>query len=415
MKIITMDELFRKGFDLREATQVVIPIIHDVREQGDRALLKYARRFDRPDLKELVVSSEKVEQARSLVSQEVMQALQLAKEHIWSYHAAQLPQEWFMEITPGITAGQLIRPLSTVGCYIPGGKYPLVSTVLMTVVPARIAGVDKIVVCTPRAVPEILAACDLAGVDLIAEVGGAQAIAAMAYGTESIPKVDKIVGPGNRYVTAAKKAVYGDVGIDFLAGPSEVLVIADESGNPSYLAADLLAQAEHDEDAIAILVTPSRVLADHVLKEVDKQLSTLSTKSTAARSLEKNGFVVITNTIEEAFDISNQLAPEHLAIHLEDGKWLKKVKNAGSIFLGEYSAEVFGDYASGPNHVLPTGGMAAFQSGLGVMDFMKRIAVQRVNRNGASRIGKAVTTLARTEGLEAHARAVEIRTIGDAL
>ena len=411
MKIVNASEIKRRSIDLLEATRIVLPIIQDVKEQGDKALLKYAKQLDQKNLTEIAVSKERIEEAKNLVSNECKQAMKIAKENISAYHAAQLPKEWWLEVAPGIMAGQLVRPLGTVGCYIPGGKYPLVSTVLMTAVPAKVAGVEKVIVCTPHAVPEILVACELAGVDCVYEIGGAQAIASMAYGTETIPKVDKIVGPGNRFVTAAKKVVYGDVGIDFLAGPSEVLIIADESGDPCYIAADLLAQAEHDEEAIPILVTTSRSLVDRVLAEINQQLEQLPTRSTAKISLEKNGMIVFASSLDQAFDVSNQFAPEHLEIHLEDKNLLKKVKNAGSVFLGKYSAEVFGDYVTGPNHVLPTGGVAAFQSGLSLSDFLKKVSVQYVTRQGAFFLSNAAATLARMEGLEAHARAVDVRTM----
>ncbi len=409
MKIVKANEVSRRSIDLLEATKVVIPIIQEVRDQGDAALRKYAQQFDRQQLEQIVVSKARIEEAKRNIDSKLLQALNTAKTNIAAYHKAQLPKDWMMSIAPGITAGQLIRPISKVGCYVPGGRYPLVSTILMTTIVARIAGVEQVIVCTPRAVPEILVACDLAGVDLICEVGGAQAIAAMAYGTESVPKVDKIVGPGNRYVTAAKKAVYGDVGIDFLAGPSEVLVIADDSSNPTYIAADLIAQAEHDDDAMAILVTPSRALAEKVLEALEVQLASLPTAQTARRSLEQNGMIVLTDTLDEAFDVSNRLAPEHLEILLENVDVLDKIKSAASVFLGMYSAEALGDYATGPNHVLPTGGVAAWQSGLNIYDFIKQITVQQVTPEGILSVGGTVSTLARLEGLEGHARAVQVR------
>jgi histidinol dehydrogenase len=409
MKIIEASQVQRRSFDLTEAISAVIPIIRDVKDNGDSALRKYALRFDGQKLESIAVSKERRENAHALVAPDLKQTLKIAQTNIAAYHRAQLPKEWWLDIAPGVRAGQLVRPLSKVGCYIPGGKYPLVSTVLMTAVAAKVAGVEEILVCTPRAVPEILVACDFAGVNQVFEVGGAQAIAAMAYGTESVPKVDKIVGPGNRYVTAAKKLVYGDVGIDFLAGPSEVLVIADETSEAAYIAADLLAQAEHDEDAVAILATPSLILAKSVIQEIERQLAILPTQSTARSAIECNGTIILTRTLEEAFEVSNRLAPEHLEIHLDDPNLLRYVKSAGAVFLGKYSAEAFGDYAVGPNHVLPTGGFAAAQSGLSVLDFLKTPTVQQLTLHGAKAMADAVITLAKIEGLEAHAEAINVR------
>ncbi len=386
------------------------PIVREVKENGDAAIKRFTKQFDKRDQLNIAVSGERRRAAQAQVSQTLKEALTIAKENIMKFHAEQLPKEWWVEILPGIQAGQLVRPLESVGCYIPGGRYPLVSTVLMTVLPAKIAGVKEIVVCTPKASPEILFACELCGVDKIFEAGGAMAIAAMAYGTETIPKVDKIVGPGNLYVSAAKKIVYGDVGIDFIAGPSEVVIIADEEADPCCIAADLLAQAEHDVASMALCITPSRRLGMEVMAEVKKRLENLPTKETAKAALEERGAVILTESLDEAFAISNFLAPEHLEIHLDDAaSWLHAVESAGSVFLGKNAPEAAGDYASGPNHVLPTGGFAAAQSGLSVRDFIKTPTVQRLSEEGLRQIAPAIIALAEAEGLAGHAESIKVR------
>lgn len=397
------------GIDLSESVAAIIPIIQAVKQDGDNAVRRYNQQFDNVSLTSLEITSKQ----SNAVPQGVKDALVKAADNIQKYHEEQLPKEWQVEIGPGICAGELVRPLERVGCYVPGGKYPLVSSVLMTTIPAKVAGVEEIIVCTPKPTPEILLACELAGVNAIFQVGGAQAIAAMAYGTESIPQVQKIVGPGNKYVSAAKKFVYGDVDIDFIAGPSEVLVIADEGSNPEYIAADMIAQAEHDEDARSIFVTPSKMLADQVEKAILEQLATLPTADVARASLDQNGLIIIVKNLEEAFDVSNYLAPEHLELQLDDTSWLKHIKNAGAVFWGEYSVEAAGDYASGPNHVLPTSGVAARRSGLCTRDFVKTPTIQQLTKEGLESISNAVQILARIEGLEGHARSVEIRGICD--
>lgn len=405
-----LKELKERKVDFDKIVQEIRPIVQEVKTKGDAAIIRYAQQFDKRELVSIPVSQERSLLAQAQVSDSLKKALMQAKENIWRFHAQQMPQEWWMEVFSGIQAGQLVRPMDKVGCYIPGGKYPLVSTVLMTVLPAKIAGVQQVVVCTPKPSPEILYACALCGVDQIFEVGGPMAIAGMAYGTETIPKVDKIVGPGNLYVTAAKKLVYGDVGIDFLAGPSELLIIADEQAKPSFIAADLLAQAEHDPAAMALCLTPSRTLAQQIVQEVEERLKTLSTREVAEQSINSRGGIVITKDLAEAFAISNSLAPEHLQLHLKDPfSWLKAVSNAGSIFLGNYAAEAAGDYASGPNHVLPTGGFAAAQSGLSVRDFIKMPTVQAVSKDGLVQLGPAIIAMAEAEGLAGHAESIKVR------
>jgi histidinol dehydrogenase len=406
-----LKELKERKIDFSKVVEEVRPIVQEVRDKGDEAIKRFTQQFDKRTLQNMAVAMERRRQAETQVPDRLKEALAIAKENIWRFHAAQMPQEWWIEVMPGIRSGQLVRPLEKIGCYIPGGTYPLVSTVLMTLLPAKVAGVKQTVVCTPKASPEILYACTLCGADQVFEVGGPMAIAGMAYGTASIPKVDKIVGPGNLYVTAAKKLVYGDVGIDFLAGPSELLVIADAAAQPSFIAADLLAQAEHDLSAMVLCVTPSRELAMGVAQEVKARLEWLSTRSIAESSLNSRGGIVVVKDLEEAFSLSNFLAPEHLELHLEDPLlWIDAIENAGSIFLGSYSAEAAGDYASGPNHVLPTGGCAAAQSGLSVRDFIKMPTVQFLTKEGLERIAPAVIALAEAEGLTGHAESLALRT-----
>jgi histidinol dehydrogenase len=303
--------------------------------------------------------------------------------------------------------GQVVRPLGTVAAYIPAGRYPLPSTILMTVIPAQVAGVANICVASPKPVDQVWGTATMLGVRRMFEIGGAQAIAAFAYGTRSVPKADRIVGPGNIYVAAAKKLLAGEVGIDFVAGPTEILIIAAE-GDPRHLAADLLAQAEHDVDASAVLLTTSRSLAAAVAREVERQLATLPTAAVAAQSIARNSAIVLVRSLEEAVEISNRFAPEHLSI--PDTRLLPGIEHAGSIFVGPFSPEAAGDYASGPNHVLPTGGAARVRGGLAVTDFMKVISVQQLSAAGLARLAPSIVTLARAEGLEAHARSVEVRT-----
>lgn len=390
----------RKAVRLEEAERIVAPILADVRERGDAALLDYARKFDRFE-----GDSVRVHVTGGL-EPEFERAVTAAANNIRKYAQAQLPREWSVDYPDGRRLGQIVRPLDAMGAYVPAGRYPLPSTVLMTVIPAQVAGVATICVACPNPSVEILGIAHWLGVTHMFRMGGAQAIAALAYGTETVPKVDRIVGPGNIYVAAAKKLIAGETGIDFVAGPTEIVIIAAD-GNPRWIAADLLAQAEHDVDASAILLTTSRPLAEAVAAEVERQLETLPTAAVARPSIETNGAIVVVETLERAVEISNALAPEHLALH--NGSLLAKIRHAGAVFVGASSPEAAGDYASGPNHVLPTSGAARLRGGLSAADFVKVIAVQELTPAGLERLTPAITQLARAEGLEAHARSVEIR------
>lgn len=390
----------RKALRLEEAERIVAPILADVRERGDAALLDYARKFDRFDGDSVRV------RVTGGLEPKFERAVAAAAKNIREYAQAQLPREWSVDHPDGRKLGQIVRPLDAMGAYVPAGRYPLPSTVLMTVIPAQVAGVATICVACPNPSVEILGIAHWLGVTHMYRMGGAQAIAALAYGTETVPKVDRIVGPGNIYVAAAKKLIAGETAIDFVAGPTEIVIIAAD-GNPRWIAADLLAQAEHDVDASAILLTTSRSLAEAVGAEVERQLETLPTAHVARPSIEVNGAIVVVETLERAVEISNAFAPEHLALH--DGSLLAKIRHAGAVFVGPSSPEAAGDYASGPNHVLPTSGAARLRGGLSAADFVKVIAVQELTRDGLERLTPAITQLARAEGLEAHARSVEIR------
>ncbi|GGC98789.1 histidinol dehydrogenase [Enterococcus wangshanyuanii] len=424
-----MKRLKGEGSDIltalqREHTQVqndtldveaqVETIIKEVAQYGDQALRRYSSQFDHVELTELEVSKDTIEQGYIRVEKEVIDSLKKAKENIISYHEKQKQHDFMDTEKSGVIRGQLVLPLERVGVYVPGGTAAYPSSVLMNVLPAKIAGVKEIVMVTPptsSGIPDvILAAAKIAGVDRIFQVGGAQAVAALAHGTTSIPKVDKIVGPGNIYVATAKKQVFGLVGIDMIAGPSEIGILADETANPVYIAADLLSQAEHDVLARAILVTTSERLADQVEKEVYKQLQTLPRRKIAEQSIENKGQIIIVPTIEAMFTVMNEIAPEHLEVQLPDPmSYLHEIKNAGSIFLGAYACEPVGDYFSGTNHVLPTSGTAKFYSPLGVYDFVKYSQVTYYTKEALANAKDAVTILARKEGLEAHARAIDYR------
>ena len=405
--------LSRRAERMDVAEQAVAPIIREVIKEGDRALVKFARQwdgFEGSSASKLKVTAEEIGAARRRAGAGFVRAVRAAARNIRSFCRLQMPQEWMRTTQAGVRVGQVIRPLESVGCYIPGGRYPLPSTLLMTAIPAQVAGVERIVVCTPRPVTEVLAAASVLGIDEIYTVGGAQAIAALAYGTRMIAPVAKIVGPGNAYVAAAKRMVSRDTAIEFVAGPTEVLIIATgdgESGDPSWLAADLLAQAEHDVDATALLLTPSKKLADAVARAVGAQLGSLSDQSPAEESLRKNCAIVVVRDLEDAIRLANRFAPEHLSVPRAVS--LAKIRNAGSIFVGPFSPEAAGDYASGPNHVLPTGGMARVRGGLSVHDYLKIVSVQELRESGLRNLAPAIVALARSEGLEAHARSVEIR------
>lgn len=409
LKILRNTEalLRRRVQRMEQAVAVVEPILEAVRKRGDGALVEYARRLDGLEGRTVVVEPAALSQAAAGLSEDYRRAVELASSHIWEFAQAQMPRSWRKRVRPGISLGQIVRPLDSVAAYIPGGRYPLPSTLLMTVIPAQVAGVKTIAVASPGRHPVILGTAGLAGVRHLFHMGGAQAIAAFAFGTETVPRVNRIVGPGNIYVAAAKKLLAGEVGIDFVAGPTEVLIVASAESDPRWLAADLLAQAEHDADATALLVTPSARLARQVAREVDRQLATLPTRAVARKSLAANGAIVITRSIDEALELANRFAPEHLIV--PEARYLEQVTCAGSVFVGSWSPEAAGDYASGPNHVLPTGGAAALRGGLSVLDYVKVISVQELDRKGLRHLAPAITTLARAEGLEAHARSIEVR------
>ena len=398
--------LTRRGARLTAAEAVVRPILDAVRKRGDRALLEYARRFDGLSRPSVCVPDKELREARRRLAPDFCAAVVAAAANIRAYARRQMPREWTRETRPGMRLGQIVRPLDTVAAYIPSGRYPLPSTLMMTVVPALVAGVANICVASPKPVTEVLGTAALLGVSCVFEMGGAQAIAAFAFGTRTVPRADRIVGPGNVYVAAAKKLLAGEVGIDFVAGPTEILIIAAE-GDPRHLAADMLAQAEHDVDASALLLTTSKRLAAAVAKEVQRQLARLPTAPVARRSIARNSAIVLVRSLDEAVELANRVAPEHLGIPYE--ALLAKVRHAGSVFVGPHSPEAAGDYASGPNHVLPTGGVARLRGGLAVTDYLKVISVQQLSEEALRRLAPIITTLARAEGLEAHARSVEAR------
>ena len=397
-----------------QVEEVVKAILADVKENGDRALAHYTEKFDHVALSEFRLSAADIENGFQQTAPEVIEALELAKANIVSFHEKQKQTGFVDAEKSGVIRGQLVLPMETVGIYVPGGTARYPSSVLMNALPAQIAGVRRIVMVTPsgpEGIPSaILAAAKIAGVDEIYQIGGAQAIAALAYGTESIPKVDKIVGPGNIFVATAKKILFGQVAIDMIAGPSEVVVLADESANPRFIAADLLSQAEHDTLARAILITTSQDLAQRVQTEVATQLALLPREEIARQAIEKHSALFVVADIETQFALMNEIAPEHLEIQLNDPfSHLSRVKHAGSVFLGAYASEPLGDYLAGPNHVLPTSGTARFFSPLGVEDFIKRTAFISYTKEALALEKDAVMVLAREEGLEAHARAIQVR------
>jgi len=391
-----------RGSRYAEVEPAVRRIITDVRRQGDRALRKYAERWDGLGAQEsLSVSEVEIQAAWKTAPPELKSSLRHAAANIRHFCEWQKPAEW-TRTRKGITVGQVVRPLDSVGCYVPGGRYPLVSTLLMTVIPAQVAGVQNIRVVSPHPRTEVLAAAGMLGVTEVYRVGGAQAIAALAYGTQRIPRVDKIVGPGNLYVTAAKKLVSFDCAIDFLAGPTEVVIVSD-SGTPEFIAADLVAQAEHDPEALAVFITTRDDLARRVARAAEK----ISRGNTVARqSLRRNGTILVSASRRQSFEWANEMAAEHLTVDAAD---VALVRNAGSVFVGDYSPQAGGDYATGPNHVLPTGGAARFRGGLSVLDFMKLISVQKLSRNGLRGIASVVESLASAEGLRAHAESIRLR------
>ncbi|MGA2151166.1 MAG: histidinol dehydrogenase [Geobacteraceae bacterium] len=401
----------------KEVEQAVLDIIADVRNRGDAALLDYTRRFDRlaaDSVSALQVTEEEFNEAFAQVKDEDIAVLKLAVERVSSFHEKQKHETWLSTEEKDILLGQMITPLERVGIYVPGGKASYPSSVIMNAVPARVAGVGEVVMVAPtpdgEINPHVLVAARLSGVDKIFRIGGAQAVAALAYGTATVPKVDKITGPGNIYVATAKKLVFGQVGIDMIAGPSEILVISDGSGEPAHLAADLLSQAEHDEFASSILITNDRAFGERVAAEVERQLGELSRETIARASWDKYGAIIVAGSIAEAVTFSNKIAPEHLELAVVDPfALLPLVRNAGAIFLGHYTPEAVGDYLAGPNHTLPTGGTARFFSPLSVDDFVKKSSLIYFAESGLRRLGKDIARIAGLEGLEAHARSVTIR------
>ncbi len=400
-----LTELFaRRSLTYERALPAARRIVNAVRSDGDAAFRRYATRLDHiSPHSPLRLSSDEIAAASDSVPSEFKQALEAAARNIRAFAKRQLPKEWDFSPVPGVSVGQRIRSLDAVGCYVPGGRYPLPSTLLMTVIPAQVAGVQRIVVASPNPAPEILTAAAMLGITELYRVGGAQAIAALAYGTETILPVDKVVGPGNAYVTAAKKLVAFDCAIDMLAGPTEI-VIASEDGRPEWIAADLAAQAEHDPDALAIFVTTKATFARTVVDEVKRQSRS---NRTARESIRRNGIAIVARTVDEAHQITNRLAPEHLTVDSDaDLAW---VRNAGSVFIGPCSAQPLGDYISGPNHTLPTSGLARVRGGLSVADFLKVITIQEYQPNGLRRLGPAAVSLAEAEGLHGHAEAIRAR------
>ena len=402
----------------KEVTEDVMKIINNVKENGDKALIEYAKKFDNYTItkkEDFIVTQEEIDEGAREVGDNFIRILERTKKQITEFHKNQLDKSWSLYKENGVIMGQLVRPLEKVAVYVPGGTASYPSTVMMNVVPAMIAGVKEIIMITPvkeggKVAPVILAAAKVCGVKNIYKIGGAQAIAAVTYGTDTIPKVDKIVGPGNIFVATAKKCCYGKVDIDMIAGPSEVLVIADETANPKYVAADLMSQAEHDKLASAMLITTSKKIADETNKEIKRQLSYLKRTEILEESLKNYGGIIITNNLDEAFNIANEIAPEHLEILTENPlEKLSKVKNAGSIFLGENAPEPLGDYMSGTNHVLPTGGTAKFYSSLGVYDFVKYSSFSYYTKEVLETFKDDVIEFANLEGLDAHANSIRVR------
>ena len=401
----------------QDVEQVVLDIITEVRKRGDEAVLEYTNRFDRlgaSTVTELEVTCQEIDYAFAKVSVDEIASLKLAVERVTRFHEKQKQQTWLSTDEEDILLGQKITPLARVGIYVPGGKASYPSSVIMNAVPAKVAGVGEIIMVAPtpggEINPHVLVAAQLSGVNRIFRLGGAQAVAALAYGTATVPKVDKITGPGNIYVATAKKLVFGQVGIDMIAGPSEILVINDGSGTPAHIAADLLSQAEHDELASSILITTDRGFGERVAAEVERQLGELKRESIARKSWETYGAVIIAGSLEEAIAFSNRIAPEHLELAVTDPfTLLPKITNAGAIFMGHFTPEAAGDYLAGPNHTLPTGGTARFFSPLSVDDFMKKSSIVWFSEQGLNRLGRDIIRIAELEGLEAHGRSVSVR------
>lgn len=405
----------RTAEDTQRLDRDVLEIIATVREQGDKALFTYTAKFDQLELDRLPVTEEEIVEARASVSEDFIRAIKKALQNITTFHEEQKEKSWFITGEQGIVLGQKVTPLDSVGIYVPGGKASYPSTVLMNAIPAKIAGVKNIAMTTPagkdgKVNPHVLVAAAEVGVKTIYKVGGAQAIAALAYGTETVQKVVKIVGPGNAYVARAKKWVFGDVAIDMIAGPSEICVVADDSAVPSYVAADLLSQAEHDERATAICITTSQNFAESLQVEVNKQMATANRKAIIEQSITDNGRIIVVDSLVEAFELVNELAPEHLQLMIENPmEKVQYVENAGAIFLGNHSPEALGDYIAGPNHTLPTSGTSTFSSPLGVYDFLKKSSIIHYSKEALQDVSDDIITLANAEGLSAHANSIAIR------
>jgi len=399
-RVLSRDHRADRAFNRRVAA-----IVGRVRDEGDRALLGFARRFDRVS-PPLEVTSDEMRAAASRVPRDVARAIRQAARNIARVALEQIPKRWELKVAPGVSVEQRVEPLARVGCYVPGGRFPLPSSLLMTAVPARVAGVGDIVAVCPRPEPAVMAAALEAGVTRLFRVGGAHAVAALAYGTDTIPRVDKVVGPGNRYVAAAKACVSRDCAIDFYAGPTEIVVVAGPTGGvrPEWIAADLVAQAEHDPDARSIFITWSRALGARVAQTVDRLVAGLDI---ARRSLDAHGVVIVTRTADEAMTLANRIAPEHLVVDRE--ALTRRPLTAGAVFVGPFTAQAAGDYATGSNHVLPTSGAARFRGGLSAADFVRVMSVQRLTRAGLARLAPTIVPLARAEGLRAHAESVEVR------
>lgn len=412
---IAEDKIFARAESTVNVEKTVMDIISDVRENGDDALRRYSKKFDGVDLDSIEVSEAEIDEAMALVEQRFIEVLKRASESIYKFHSRQVRNSFMINDSDGVVIGQKVIPIEKVGLYVPGGTAAYPSSVLMNCIPAKIAGCPEIVMVTPpgkqgKVNPHILAAARIAGVDRVFKVGGAQAIAALAYGTDTVPEVDKIVGPGNAFVAEAKKQVFGKVSIDMIAGPSEILVIADGTCNAKYVAADLLSQAEHDKMASAVLVTDCERLATEVSAELERQLPMLAREEIARTSIDNNGKIIITSSIDEAVMVANRIAPEHLEICVDEPfMYLDKIKNAGSVFMGKYCPEALGDYMAGPNHTLPTSGTARFSSPLSVDDFVKKTQFSYFTRSALESVCRDVEYFASKEGLGAHARSAVVR------
>ena len=416
---VPASEIFCRADPVRDVGDTVAAIIADVRERGDAALYEYAKKFDRAELSSLIVTEAEIDEALADVEPEFLRVLELAAANITKYHSNQKRAGFEIAGENGVVMGQKVLPIERVGLYVPGGTASYPSTVLMDSIPAKIAGCPTVVMTTPpsadgRVAPAILAAAKVAGVDRIYKIGGAQAIAALAYGTESVGKVDKIVGPGNAFVAEAKRQVFGAVSIDMIAGPSEILIVADAASDPRFVAADLLSQAEHDKNASAVLVTDSEALAVAVSDELERQIPLLERAEIARASIDRNGKIIVAPDLAEVIEIANEIAPEHLELCVDDPfALLDRVKNAGSVFMGRNCPEALGDYLAGPNHTLPTGGTARFASPLSVDDFVKKTQYTYFSAEALGAVAEDVALFARKEGLTAHAKSAVIRTEGE--